>query len=131
MSNIQKILKEIIKGTEVDIPKQFSPEIRKEIRAMINAEKDPGAVSSTKSSEKEANKKKRNESLKELFTPRPTGIKKPELQRKPRRTLSDVLSNKANKPGGVEPVKAKKGGEIKKKSKKSGRLAKRGYGKSR
>lgn len=127
MSEIQKILKEIIKGKKIDMPKQFSPEIRKEIRAMINAEKDPGAVSSTKSLKKEANIEK----LKRLFTPRPTGIKKPELQRKPRRTLSDVLSNKANKPGGVEPVKAKKGGEIKKKSKKTGRLAKRGYGISR
>ena len=77
LDNIQKILKEILKGKKVDMPKQFSPEIRKEIRAMINAKKDPGAVSSTKSLNKEANIAK----LKRLFTPRSTGIKSPEPQR--------------------------------------------------
>jgi hypothetical protein len=65
-----------------------------------------------------------------------------------KKSLQNMLSNKANKPGGIEkskptkrlsvddmnknaPVGFKKGGSVKKKPKVAGRLAKRGYGISR
>ena len=126
LENAKEILEEIIKGKKSDMPKQFSPEIIKKLKARMS--KNPGAIQSTKQLKAESDIKKLKPKTVKTETPerfrpkRPT--KKPEGPKGFRRKTLDEL--KADK-----PTTLKRGGKVQKKSKKTGRLAKRGYGISR
>lgn len=147
IETLKKLKMKKLREKELVMP-DLSPELEARLRKLLSKGKNkkdnnPGAVQSTKKLEKESNKKKIKESLKELaggalgIVPMVGGsntIKRP----KPKEfEESDPIKKPKPKEFGAEekavkePLQKKKGGEVKKKSKKSGRLALRGYGISR
>lgn len=127
------LLKEISIGSVGLAPNQLEAKLRRMLlKGKKKEDNNPGAAQSTKALEKESKKKKVKERLKEyaggmLGTVPMVGGSNPRIRTKPKEFGAGRSEEQAVK----EPLKKKKGGEVKKKSKKSGRLALRGYGKSR